>query len=336
MIKVIKISSFCTAMILLLAGCSGNNNCDDHPGGLENVDIEIQRLEKTLLNIADRDELSSFLDREPVIAEFFLRQSEYPNRQIMVDQLIRRFTNPYIDSLTAEIDQIHGDLKWLEKDLEAAFSLLKHYYPEFDIPVVKTVATGFDYDLFVSDSLIVIGLDYYMGPEAKYRPMGTYNYILKRYDQQYIVPSIMLLYGISSQFNHHDPDDETILSDMMSYGKSFYFAKSMLPCTPDSTLIWYSDREMAAVDANDDLVWSHFIENNLLFETSHLIKRKYLDERPKTYEIGTECPPRIATWLGWEIVKKYMDDHPEVSLPELMKITEARRIFEESKYRPGT
>jgi uncharacterized protein YjaZ len=65
-----------------------------------------------------------------------------------------------------------------------------------------------------------------------------------------------------------------------------------------------------------------------------VIKQKYLSERPKTVEVGEECPGRIAQWVGWEIVKKYMATHPDVSLSDLMKNTDAEKIFRESKYKP--
>ena len=335
MLKIIKFSSLLLLVSLLYVSCSSDNDCGYTPeGSINQVDIKIERLESKVLNIATPNELSEFMMEEPVIGEFFLRRGEYPNDEIFANEIIARFSNPYIDSLEMEIESTYKDLSKLESELEDAFSLMKHYYPEFEIPIVKTVATGFDYDLFVSDSLIVIGLDFYMGPEAKFRPMGVYNYILKRYDQKYIVPSIMLLYGISTDINKHDPDDETILSDMISYGKSYYFAKRMLPCTADSTIIWYSDKEFNGVKANKSSVWSHFIDNKLLFERNHLVKRKYLDERPKTFEIGTECPARIATWVGWEIVNKYMADRPEITLQELMETKSAMAVFEQSKYRP--
>ena len=335
MLKIIKFSSLLLLVSLLYVSCSSDNSCGYTPeGSISRVDIKIERLESKVLNIATHNELREFMMEEPIIGDFFLRRGEYPNDEIFANEIIARFSNPYIDSLEMEIEETYKDLSKLENELEDAFSLMKHYYPEFEIPVVKTVATGFDYDLFVSDSLIVIGLDFYMGPEAKFRPMGVYNYILKRYDQKYIVPSIMLLYGISTDINKHDPDDETILSDMISYGKSYYFAKRMLPCTADSTIIWYSDKEFNGVTANKSSVWSHFIDNKLLFERNHLVKRKYLDERPKTFEIGTECPARIATWVGWEIVNKYMADKPEITLQELMETKSAMAVFEQSKYRP--
>lgn len=323
-------------LIITLSACSSHTSCDDiSKEELPYVKIEIERLESVILELKTEAALVDFVSANPVVSEVFLRSNEYPSNEIFYKELLQRFNNPYLDTLKTEVENEFKDISWLEEELSGAFSHLKYYYPDIQIPVVKTVATGFDHDLHVTDSLIIIGLDYYMGKGAKYRPQGIYDYILKRYEKKFIVPSIMLLYGISSDFNSHNKEDNTVLSDMISYGKSFYFAKKMLPCTPDSTLIWYDQKEIEGINENQEIVWAHFIEKGLLFETSHLVKKKYLDERPKTFEIGTECPPRVATWLGWQIVKKYSSDKPKVSLQELMELSDAKAIFDESKYRPN-
>ena len=56
-----------------------------------------------------------------------------------------------------------------------------------------------------------------------------------------------------------------------------------------------------------------------MYESSHFIKNKYVNERPNVTEIGNECPGRIGQWLGWKIVNAYMKNNPEVTLQELMK-----------------
>jgi hypothetical protein len=143
-----------------------------------------------------------------------------------------------------------------------------------------------------------------------------------------------LLYGIHENYNKVDLSDRTVLAEMVGYGKAFYFTKQMVPCTPDSILIWYTAQEMEGVRKNQDVVWVHFVENEILYETNHMVKRKYIEDRPKTYEIGDECPGRIGTWVGWEIVKKYMQEHPEVQLPQLMANTNSKEIFAKSRYKP--
>lgn len=298
------------------------------------VDLEYESLTNTFLDINSQQELSSFLQKHPVIENFFLRKQEYPDEASFYNQLLQRITNPHIDSLQMEVNRVFGEEEQLMEEFTKAFKNLKYYYPEVKIPKIKTIATGLEHDMFVSDSVIVVGLDYYLGEGAKYRPQTIYEYILDRYAPEYIVPSVMLIYGISPRFNKTDLKDKTVLAEMITYGKAFYFAKHMLPCKPDSVLIWYSSKEIKGVNENEDLIWKHFLDNNILYETSHEIKRKYIEERPKTYEIGEAAPGRIGTWLGWQIVRAYMKRNEKVTLPELMNTEDPQKIFRESKYRP--
>ena len=64
------------------------------------------------------------------------------------------------------------------------------------------------------------------------------------------------------------------------------------------------------------------------------MKQKYLGERPKTYDIGNDCPGRIGAWLGWQIVQQYANKK-ELGLQELMKVSNAQQLFQETKFRPG-
>jgi hypothetical protein len=91
---------------------------------------------------------------------------------------------------------------------------------------------------------------------------------------------------------------------------------------------------MEDIDEHEQVIWASFLENELLYETSNMTKNKFFAERPKTLEVGEKCPGRIGRWVGWRIVDAYMEEHPEISLPELMQMADARRIFNESGYKP--
>jgi hypothetical protein len=247
--------------------------------------------------------------------------------------MYKRFTNAGIDTLLQETKRVFADGSQLEKQFRDAFANIRYYYPDFNPPKIKTIITGLDSDLYVSDSLILVSLDFFLGADATYRPK-TYDYLLRRYDPDDIVPSCLLIYGISSRFNKTDLKDRTVLADMVAYGKSFYFAKHMMPCTPDSLLIWYTAEEIKGARQNEDLIWARFIQDKVIFSTSMMDKKNYLGDRPITTQVGEKCPGRIGQWVGWQIVKEYMETHPDKSLPDLMNMSDAQALFKSSNYKP--
>lgn len=321
--------------VALLWSCGKDvesDECVAAPENVPNISLEFEVLQDSIAGIQSKQQLIGFLSRHPEFRDYILRRNEYPDDSVFTRDMYFRFTHPAIDTLVMETERVYGDLSDLRSQFQQAFSNIKAYYPEYRIPKVQTVVSGLDNDLFFSDSLIVVSLDYYLGKDAKYRPK-TYEYLLRKYDPEDIVPSYLLLHGIG-EVNKTNLDDKTVLAEMIAYGKSFYFAKHMLPCVPDSTFIWYTADEMKGARENEDLIWARLIQDKILFSTSMIDKRNYLGERPFTIQVGEKCPGRIGQWVGWRIVKEYMISHPEVTLQQLMEMDDAQKLFKESGYKP--
>jgi hypothetical protein len=322
--------------VLIIFSCSDkkHDECvfapDVSPGS---VNLKIENLEDSIANIKTKEQLVGLLTRQPLLRDYFFKRTSYPSDSVFINTIFKRVTNPHFDSLLYETKKKFGDGSFLKDQFEQAFANLKYYYPNTRVPKIQTVISGLDNDLFVSDSLIMVSLDFYLGKGAKYRP-NMYEYLLRQYEPSNIVPSVMLIYGISPRYNAANLNDKTILADMLAYGKSYYFAKHMLPCVPDSVLTWYTQEEIEGSRKNQDLIWKRFVEDRVLYSTSHTTKQKFLGERPRTVEVGEKCPGRIGQWIGWQIVNAYMDSHEATTLPQLMKISNAEKLFKESRYKP--
>lgn len=318
----------------LLASCGrSDKECEFIPYTKEPVEISWLSLSDSLAHITSKAQLVSLLNGHPALRDYFFQRPYYPDDSAFINELYNRFTHPSIDTLLMEVRRVFGNEQALRGSFEQAFGNLKYYYPEARIPAIVTLISGLETDMFVTDSVIYIGLDYYLGPGARYRP-NVYNYMLRLYTPETVVPSVMLLTGISEKYNLNNMNDKTALADMIAFGKAYYFARRMLPCVPDSVLLGYTADEMEGSRENEYLIWYRFVEDEVLYSTSHLVKQKYLDPRPKTTEISNRCPGRIGQWVGWQIVKSYMKRHPETTLPELMQMRDADKLFKESGYRP--
>jgi hypothetical protein len=300
--------------------------------------MKITRLDLEMEAFESKQDVAEFLDKYPQFSEAYLDRGKMPE-SVLIDSLFSFSQYKFNDTLFMDTKRVFGDFSDVESEFENAFQFVKHYYPNEKIPELYTVITGFanfqfGKDIFLNEDMIVLSLEYFAGKTATYRPPAQQvpDYILNRYDKTHLVSMIMSFY--SGKFNQSEFLDRTILADMIYFGKMHYFTKQMMPNTADSLIMGYSGQEMANVDFNQQNIYAHFVEKNLFFEKSERIKNKYVGERPKTTEIADECPPRIGRWLGWEIVKSYMDENPDVTLPQLMENKNAQEIFQQSRYKP--
>lgn len=317
----------------LLFSCS-SNSCDDAPdiSGID-VEVTIERLDQELFAASNKEEIGAFLDQYPLVAERFMNAGQYPDDTILVNQIYDILNNPAIDTLYEQTQAAFDDLRWLEEEYEQAFRYVKHYYPNFEPPKIYAAFSAlgsFGVDLFVSDEIIVISLEHFIGKEARFRP-DVYDYILSRYQSEYIVPNSMLL--LSNRWNKTEEEDNTLLAEMTYYGKSYYFVDKVMPCLPDTTLAAYTAEELQIAEESAQLVWAHFINRELLYETSHIIKPRYMGERPYVAEINAKIPGRIGRWMGWQIIENYAEKS-DASLQEIMATEDVQEIFIQARYKP--
>ena len=295
------------------------------------LNLQFESLENTLPAIQTKQQLADFFSLHPLMRDNFFNRQSYPDDSVFINELFRRVTHPSMDTLLAETQRVFGNGDELKKQFTEAFKNLKYYYPDFNPPKIETTISGLETDVMVTDSLVIIGLDYFLGDGAKFRP-NMYEYILRRYHKNSVVPSVMLLYGISDRFNKTNAEDKTVLADMIAYGKAYTFTKHILPCTPDSVLMGYTQKELDGAYYNEETIWKRMIEDQILFGTSHMIKQKYIAERPKTVEISAQCPGRIGMWVGWQMTNGYLYETGK-KLTDLMLEPDAQKIFKLSKYR---
>ena len=328
------------SLILFISACTPKEDkqtSSDPDFNNVKVNVNIQRLDKEMFACQNKEELLEFFDKYPTfISDYF--QITSAGFDELSDQLLPLIQNSGLrDFYKQSQDPAFFGGQTLENEFRTAFQHIKYYYPDFKEPKIYTIFSGFfgqgylkTPELTVSDSAIYIGLDYFMGRKGKYLP-DVYDYQLRKTIPEAVVPQTVLL--LSQRYNAVNSKEKSLLSDMVWYGKSFVFAHTMMPEKADSLLIGYTTQQIDESYTFQKNIWAHFIDNQLLYNTQDPIKAKYVGERPTTPEIGKNCPGSIGRWLGWRIVGKYFDENEALKITELMKMTDAQKIFEASKYK---
>ncbi len=316
---------------LLFVACSTEQLCvtkDEIP--VTNIEIKVERLEEELFSKKTPDDIGLFLKEHRIFSRVFLNSDQYPSDSILVSKLNRLLENPSLDTLYQEAKEEYSDFEPIVDDLEMAIGKIKTLFPETKIPKLQTTVTGLYNDLFISDSLIIVGLDFFIGDDASYKPMEIPGYVLRRYNKEHLAAIIV---KFMAGYHTQTGIDETLLSEMIDFGKTYYFTRRLLPCTPDSILLGYTADELTLAQENEHIIWAILLQNEALFDSNHIMKKRFLGERPNVHEISQKCPGRIGAWVGWQIVESYMDKN-DVEIQELLANSNNEEIFRQSGYKP--
>lgn len=221
------------------------------------------------------------------------------------------------------------------QEIEHLFQHLKYYFPtKFKVPKVITVTSEVDYKnkVIAADSVLLISLDTYLGEEHKFY-VGLQQYLKKNFRKEQILPDIAFAYG--EQYVPQ-PDSRTLLASMIYYGKILYLKDKLIPEYSDAEKMGYTEDEMEWARANEEQIWRYFIEHEILFDTNSNLQKRFINLAPFTkfrLQLDSESPPQLGQYMGWQIVRQFVNKNPDLSLKEVLQ-KEAEQIFKESNYKP--
>eukprot|EP01133_Synstelium_polycarpum_P003345 gene3345-3804_t len=318
--------------VLLFSACQQSDKPDVSK---INLDLKIIRFDRDLIQHKRDDVAQTDVLLKKKYGEFY---DDYIHRMVGdhsytgTDILTTLYKDKAYADLSKETDSVFPSLAPIEKQLSQSFKYIKYYYPEARIPRFISFVSGFSVQTPLGDDYMGIGLDMFLGKDSKfYKAIVTSVpvYLSRRFSPEYIVPRLTETYAHEELFPESD-DNRTLLSKMIYSGKILYFMDKVLDeKVPDSVKIGYSSTQINWCKKFEGDIWGYFMENNLLYNTDYQQIQVFLSEGPFTPGVGekNQSAPKLGIWTGWQIVKKYMEKNPQISLQQLMAEKDAQKIL---------
>ncbi|WP_194766837.1 gliding motility lipoprotein GldB [Tamlana sp. I1] len=288
-----------------------------------NTDVKIERFDRLFAEVQP-DSLPKLKKAYP-----FLFSSNYPD-----DFWLHKKTDSIQIELFNEVDKTFSTFDAIEFEIESLFNHLKYYFPQFKAPRVITVTNDVDYrnKVIVTDTIAIIALDSYLGNTHKF--YGSIPaYIREGLKKEQIVVDLAEAYSEKYIFQSKR---KTLLDEMIYFGKQLYFKDAVIPFKTEAERIGYSEDQLNWAQANESYIWRYFVERELLYSTDSKIPGRFINPAPfsKFYleEIDADSPGRLGQYIGWQIIRSYME-HNDVSLAEMLTKS-SEDIFNNSKFKP--
>ncbi|MEZ4886566.1 MAG: hypothetical protein R3E32_17675 [Chitinophagales bacterium] len=310
---------------------------------ISNIDVNLsfKRFEQDLFNIDTTnyekglDELSQ---KYPNYFNFYVEKlmnfGAIDSARSYQNAMIPFLKNKDIQSLYDTAMVKYPNLEGLKKEFTTAFQYTKYYLPEVQIPTVYTHIAEFGPAAATYGSnILAINLDMYFGKDYPYyKSIGIPTYLSQRFEEPYIIPNTLKayfqeLYPQSNEYN-------LLIDFMIQEGKMLYLLDIVLPDTPDSLKIGYSQEQLKWCKGSEPMMWNFFVEGDWLFSPKYREFQKFLNEAPTTSGMPPESPGKTAIWVGWQIVRKFMEKNPDITVAELMKLQDGQVFLQKAGYKP--
>lgn len=325
-----------SCFILFLAACSGDRH------GVDTSAVEYHaaflRLDRAIFrspgtfdseDIATaQKEFGSFL---PV---YFTRIMQMPPPDNpMLPEFVNRFTgDPVWQRLQGDIESAYPELSEVEEQLGNALKSYAVHFSEDSLPRLVAYNSGFNVGIYPSPHWLGVGLEWYLSPQNKVveqLPPDLFpQYKRDKMRREYLSVNAMKGWLF---FKHQSLSGEDMLSSMVFSGKMLYITRALMEVS-DANLLNYSTDELAWVEESEYSIWTHLVENDLVFSTDFMQVNKMMNDGPFTPGMPPESPGGVGNWLGLRMVESFMKENKEITLPQLL-VAGNRQILEH--YKPG-
>ncbi len=336
------------SIIILFTACRNTGAPD-----ISNVHVklELQRFEQDFFAIDSNNispDLPALQQKYPVFLADFVQNMlglSLTESAVRSDSAIRLFLHDYAIVKKAT-DSVFKNFDPWQQEIEKGLRYVKYYFPNYRAPeklitfigpldAIFQTPTGKTGDVITRDALAV-ALQLHLGANADLYQSQTAQalfpkYVSRRFSPQYI--PVNCIKNIVDDIYPPNPADKTLLDLCIDKGKRIYLLDKFMPDTPDSLKTGYTAQQLKGCYANEGLIWSFLNQNELIYNSDPLRIQPYVEEGPQTQELGEGSPGQIALFIGWQIVKKYMEKFPDTTLDELLKISPSQ-ILADSKYKP--
>ncbi|HBN04083.1 MAG TPA: hypothetical protein DD396_08555, partial [Bacteroidetes bacterium] len=253
-------------------------------------------------------------------------------------ELYRYIAHRDMDSLYKITQEKFGDFEPYREELQEASKYIALYFPEDTIKKVTTFISTFQYGsvYLQQQKEFGVGLDMYLGADFEvYQIINPENfpaYRVRKFEPYRIVANCVQTYV---DYKLEEFNGTTFMDQAIYEGKKLYLLDLLLPEAADSLKINYTEQQMAWVTEQENNMWSYLIEKEVIFNSNkNEFQKHYFNDGPFTTPFGNESAPRTGAWLGWQIVRTYMEKNPNITVYQLLSNKNNQAIFQKSGYRP--
>lgn len=342
MLKTLQKYSF--FLIITMVSCGDHSTIIRPDVSAIDLDVKIDRFDQKMKNLKKDDVSKSNVLWQQAYPHFYpdymmeMLEIGNPKDSLYVQPILAEVIQKkdFID-LSSAVKKKFPNLNQQEKELTQAFKYIKYYYPDYQIPQLIAFIGGFSFQTPIGQDYVGIGLDMFLGADSEFYPVLIKSiplYISRRFTPENISPRVVevilredIVPESGSTFN--------TLQHMIHNGKILYAMDVVLENASDEVKIGYTKEQLDWAKKYQKDIWTWFVQENLLYNTDYNRIQKYFTEAPFTPELGenNESAPKLGSYIGWMIVRKYMERNSTINLRELLENDNAQQILEESKFR---
>lgn len=314
-ISVMKKIVVLAIIFIAMVSCSDNTRRIDDSA----TALPIERLDQLVYHYNEIDSATRdcLTDSMSPGLDVYLRVAGINSDSIDVDSALTMLSGSQpVKVFTPDVDDRLHSIEDLEMSLGVALRRIQTVLPGIDVSHIYGVVSPYRQSVITADSVVLVALNLYLGRD--YPGYSGFEDYFRQTRESVRIPYDVIEALVASRYPIDNDRAKTILSKMLYQGALVYAVMSSIPDADLSLALGVSGEDLKWLEGNESLIWDKLIQQGLLYSSSEIDASKLLMPSPATPAIHPEAPGRVGRYVGYAIVKSYVDKHKDVTLEQLL------------------
>jgi hypothetical protein len=234
---------------------------------------------------------------------------------IFLDSYSSFQSDKYVKRLEKRISEKFKDLSPYQKEITDGFKHLKYHFPDGKTPeYIVFMNSFFAANAFTTQTEVAVGLERYLSKEtdviSEIPADQLYEWMKEGFDDEFLTRDVLCSWIMT---HYVEEVDGNLAEHMIRWGKIIYLTQAAFPDKSPADIMRYSEEDFKWAEENEYSLWKYLVDEKLLFSKDEQIRANMLNEGPFTIGLPEKGPDRLGQFLGYRMVKKYIEiEKPEV------------------------
>lgn len=238
---------------------------------------------------------------------------------------------------TEAVEKEFNSLDRESRELGKIFARIDRELPSVGRKNVVTFISPYTQSVIVSDSLLFIGLNHYLGTD--YPPYESFPDYVRRYKVRDRLPIDVAeaLVRTSFPFHARSTGEAATLVERLAYEGAVTEAVMRIAGVSEAEALGKDNAEMNWLESNERDTWKTMMERRMLFSTDESVSRSLCDDVPHSTALSPQAPGRTGRFTGHRIIRSYLKKKDgEITLEQLLSpdFYTSPALLKEAAYNP--
>ena len=172
------------------------------------------------------------------------------------------------------------------------------------------VVSPFNQSIMTVDSAMFIALNHYLGEDYEaYSNMENY---VRRVKTPEHLPYDVAEAALALAYPYQPDEDSAVLNRLIYEGALINAVLKSIDGN-EAEMNGWTDEQYELLKANELVAWRTLIAYEYLYSADPLVADRLIGPAPSTPLLSPDAPGRAGRFIGYALVKSYIENHPDVS-----------------------